>query len=280
MSWGYSGDPDVNLNENNPFLEMIAAIDGEEEQQQPPPQQGAAAVQNNDNNGAGRVKLPDFWPHAPGIWFARAELHFEVSNVIHERQKFAYTVDALPYETLCHVVDLVEASPAFNAYTVLKERLMLAHQLTPIEKAMKLMEQPHLGDRRPSQLLADLLQVCPPGEQNTAFFKGAFISRLLAELCAHLTNVEATDLKELAQRADQLWATHRRPSPLAAVAGEQVCSANEEALLTAVQARAAGKGKQVQRKKKLITYCYLHHKFSKDARHCDNLRAACGRETE
>jgi hypothetical protein len=37
MSWGYSGDHYVNLNENNPFLEMIAAIDGEEEQQQPPP---------------------------------------------------------------------------------------------------------------------------------------------------------------------------------------------------------------------------------------------------
>jgi hypothetical protein len=259
------------LNENNPFLEMIATIDGEEEQQQPPPpQQGAAAVQNNDNNGSGRVKLPDFWPHAPGLWFARAELRFEVRNVIHERQKFAYTVDALPYEMLCHVVDLVEAPPAFNAYTVLKERLLLAHQLTPIEKAMKLMEQPHLGDRRPSQLLADLLQACPPGEQNTAFFKGAFISRLPAELRAHLTNVEATDLKELAQRADQLWATHRRPSPLAAVAGEQACTADEEALLAAVQARAAGKGKQVQRKKKLITYCYLHHKFGKDARRCDN----------
>jgi hypothetical protein len=90
------------LNENNPFLEMIAAIDGTDEQQPPPPPpQGAAAAQNIDNNGTGRVKLPDFWPHAPGIWFARAELRFEVSNVIHERQKFAYTVDALPYETLC-----------------------------------------------------------------------------------------------------------------------------------------------------------------------------------
>jgi hypothetical protein len=135
---------------------------------------------------------------------------------------------------------------------------------------MKLMEQPHLGNRRPSQLLAHLLQACPPGEQNTACFKGTFISRLPAELRAHLSNMEAMNLKELAQRADQLWATHHRQSPLAAVAGEQACTADEEALLAAVQARAGGKGKQVQSKKKLITYCYLHHKFGKDARRCDN----------
>jgi hypothetical protein len=114
---------------------MIAAIDSEEEQQPPPPlPQSTAAAQNINNSGTGRVKLPDFWPHAPGIWFARAELCFKVSNVIHEHQKFAYTVDAPPYETLCHVVDLVEALPAFNAYTVLKERLMIAHQLMPIKK--------------------------------------------------------------------------------------------------------------------------------------------------
>jgi hypothetical protein len=42
-----------------------------------------------------RSSYPEFWPYAPGIWFARAELRFEVSGVIAERQKFAYTVDAL-----------------------------------------------------------------------------------------------------------------------------------------------------------------------------------------
>jgi hypothetical protein len=81
---------------------------------------------------------------------------------------------------------------------------MLAHQFTPVEKAIKMMEQPARGDRRPSQLLADLLQACPPGEQQTAFFRGAFISRLPAELQAHLTGIDTANLKELAQQADQL----------------------------------------------------------------------------
>jgi hypothetical protein len=271
MSYSYIGNPDIGyFRENNPFLSMIAAVDEE-------PQAGGSAPPANVEQQqpqrvleAGRVKLPDFWPHAPGIWFARAELRFETSGVASERQRFAYTVDALPYETLCHVVDLVESPPDVEPYTVLKERLMLAHQLTPVEKAIKLMELPALGDRRPSQLLADLLQACPPGEQQSAFFRGAFISRLPAELQAHLTGIDTANLKELAQRADQLWTTHRRPAPLAAVAAAAAPQAEEEAMVAAVQSKAGGKGKQGFRKKKLITYCFLHHKYGKDARRCDN----------
>jgi hypothetical protein len=129
MSYSYIGNPDIGyFRENNPFLSMIAAVDDE-------PQAGGSAPPANVEQQqqrvleTGRVKLPDFWPHAPGIWFARAELRFETSGVASERQRFAYTVDALPYETLCHVVDLVESPPADEPYTVLKERLMIAHQL-------------------------------------------------------------------------------------------------------------------------------------------------------
>jgi hypothetical protein len=217
MYHGYNGDPNILFSENNPFLELVATV-GEGQPGKQLPEVPVAAPPPNMEHGAGCVKLPDFWPHAPGIWFARAELRFEVSGVVAERHKFAYTVDALPYEALSLVADLVEAPPADRPYTVLKERLLIAHQLTPMEKAIKLMELPGLGDRRPSQLLADLLQACPPGEQQTAFFRGAFVKRLPAELQAHLSGCESVDLKELAQRADQLWTTHCRPSPLATVA--------------------------------------------------------------
>jgi hypothetical protein len=258
MSYGYNGDPYSEFNANNPFLAMLAAVEGEQGPQNPAP---VIVSQQQQQSVEARVKLPDFWPDAPGIWFVRTELRFETRNVASERQRFAYTVDALPHETLCHVVDLVEAPPADQHYTILKERLLLAHQLTI--KAIKLMEQPALGNRRPSQLLADLLQACPPGEQQTAF-----ISRLPAELQAHLTGIDKANLKELAQRADQLWTTHRRPSPLAAVSAAEEQQLELSDAVAAVQ--KAANSKQGFRKKKLITYCFLHHKYGKDARQCDN----------
>jgi hypothetical protein len=260
---GYIGDPIVNFNHNNPFLEMIAALDdaGGQEQQV---QAGPPA-----ENIVGRFKLPDFWPHAPGIWFARAELRFEVGGVVSERQRFAFTVDALPYEALCLVADLVESPPVDQPYTVLKDRLLIAHQLTPVEKAVKLMAAPDLGDRRPSQLLADLLQLCPPGEQSTAFFRGSFLKRLPNELQVHLAGTETTDLKELAQRADQLWVSYRRPAYVAALAAEPAVD-DAGAVIAAVSKSATAAAAGQKKKKKLVTYCFLHHKYGKAARKCED----------
>jgi hypothetical protein len=194
MAYCHNGDPVSSL---NPFISMLNLMD-DGEQQQPAGQQPAA----QEANAFGRFRLPEFWLQALGIWFARAELRFEIGRVISERLKFAYAVDTLPYESLCLVADLVEAPPVVQPYTILKERLLMEHQLSPTQKAIKLMNAPDLGDRRPSQLLADLFQDCLPGEQGAAFFRGAFLKRLPSELQVHLAQAETTDLKELAQRAD------------------------------------------------------------------------------
>ena len=64
------------------------------------------------------------------------------------------------------------------------------------------------GNQRPSEVLASLLEYCPPGEEGTAFFRAAFTMRLPPTIQAHLTGMELTDLKELAQLAqlaDRLW---------------------------------------------------------------------------
>ena len=80
MYSGYNGDPDVNFLPNNPFL-----VDLE-----------ASTTAQQQTGKERTIKLPEFWPHAPQIWFARAELQFEVNNIIDERQRFAYVANALP----------------------------------------------------------------------------------------------------------------------------------------------------------------------------------------
>jgi hypothetical protein len=61
MSYGYIGDLQVNLNPNNPFLEMLAAVDDGQEagaQAGQPPPAAEAPVS--------RFKLPEFWPRGSG----------------------------------------------------------------------------------------------------------------------------------------------------------------------------------------------------------------------
>jgi hypothetical protein len=211
-------------NQNNPFYYDIAAIEeadavnpgtsreqlrGEQlqvpgQQQLQVPMAAAAAAQHG---GSHNIKLPEFWPHAPGLWFARAECRFELMGIDSQSQMFCAVTDALPYETMRLVADLVAAPPAMDPYLVLKDRLMMAQALSPVQKAEKLFGMPQLGVRRPSDLLAAMFEFCPEGEEGTALFKALFLTRLPAEVRAHLESEGQLSLKELAARADQLWIT-------------------------------------------------------------------------
>ena len=118
------------------------------------------------------------------------------------------------------MTDLITNPPHLDPYTALKERLLIAHQLSPIQQAAKILSMLVIGDRQLSQLLADLMEYCPPGEENTAFFRAAYKQRLPAEMQVLLDGVEDGDLKQLVQKADKLWAI-RRPanSNLASIVG-------------------------------------------------------------
>jgi hypothetical protein len=97
----------------NPFLRMLVAVEDEgviAENGQTQPQMQQPIL---DPPGGGEemmmqvtpvnLKLLEFWPHAPGLWFARAEYRFEMMAFTSERQKFCCFADALTYEAaLCN----------------------------------------------------------------------------------------------------------------------------------------------------------------------------------
>ena len=114
-----------------------------------------------------RCKLPDFWPSNPVLWFAKAEFNFEVSGVATEREMFMHTANALPYDALTLVADLVTQPPVVQPYQHLKDRLWLSNQLTAVQMAEKILEMP--------ELLAAMMKVCPEEEVTSAFFQASFL---------------------------------------------------------------------------------------------------------
>ena len=151
------------------------------------------------------LKFPDFWPANPVLWFARAEFNFEVAHVVSKHEKFMHTANALPYDALTLVADLVMQPTLLRPYQLLKERLLLSHQLTAVRMAEKILEMPDLGDRQPSQLLAGMMKFCLEGETNSAFFRASFLHRLPKEIWVLLTDEVCSNLKDLAVRVDELF---------------------------------------------------------------------------
>jgi hypothetical protein len=87
-----------------------------------------------------------------------------------------------------------------------------------MEKMMKL---PPLGDRKPSVMLAEMLEFCPAGELATTVFAYLFLQRLPREIRVLLSEDDPADMRAIADKADCLIAMHvpQGHDACAAVAG-------------------------------------------------------------
>ena len=128
------------------------------------------------------IKLPSFWSNKPASWFALAESRFRTHSITGKQAKFDQLVGALSKESISRVLDLIEVPPLFTPYTQLKTRLLEAHQLTDYQKVDQLLKMESLGARRPSELLAAMLEACPRGQEANIFFTHLFLCHLPAEL--------------------------------------------------------------------------------------------------
>ena len=121
----------------SPFLQMLAAVGDDELQQPGRSGGGGGGVQPPQQPRQGKVQLGDFWLQAPNAWFA-----------------------AMGFNVLRAVMDLVENPLVVNPYTTLNGHLVLAHQLTPIQKVTKCLQVVAGNNQWPSDVLASLLEFC------------------------------------------------------------------------------------------------------------------------
>ncbi len=211
---------------------------------------------NADQVHAVALKLPQFWQAHPRVWFVQAEAQFHTRNITADDTKYHYVVASLDQDTACRVVDLLEAPPAGNKFTALKDRLIGTFAPSERERARALLDMPELGDERPSALMDKMLALL--GNHNPCFlFRELFLERLPDSICRILIHSNVQDLRQLALAADNLLqsghsttcAVKRRPVP----AGQQ---------------DRAGQHRGGPAPANNPAYCYYHNRFGDKAKNC------------
>jgi hypothetical protein len=162
--------------------------------------------------GGGSVRLPPFWPHGPQLWFSQAECLFTVHNMSDQFHRYCLVVASLQHDSLRRVADIVEAPPSGLAYDTIKQCLLASHQMTGFQRAERLFAMPALGARKPSELMAEMLEICPHDEEKTKLFACLFLQRLPREIRVLLARVDHKDPKELVEQADHFWGLHKTPT--------------------------------------------------------------------
>ena len=151
------------------------------------------------------LKLPTFWTSQPRVWFAQAEAQFAIQRITADETKYYYILSALDQGTAARLLDLISHPPAEDKYQALKSRLLDTFGLSKGERASRLLHIRPLGDSKPSALMDEMLALLgdhPP----CLLFEQLFLERLPEDIRAQLVDAKIEDHRELARRADALWA--------------------------------------------------------------------------
>ena len=199
--------------------------------------------EQQQHNGSS-LRLPPFWAENTEAWFAIAETRFQLKHVGDQMEMFDHVVNALPKESLRTVLDLITDPPEDDPYDPLKDRLCDTHQLTDFQRVEKLSMMDALGGRKPSELLHEMLELCPTGHEESPFFLFMFMQRLPKELRIVLGDQdEAVELRSLALKADKLWSLHNHQQHGMVAAVEPGASSPQPAAtIAAVKSGQANRG--------------------------------------
>ncbi len=155
------------------------------------------------------------------------------------------------------------------------------------------MRLPPLGDRKPSVMLAEMLEFCTAGESTTAVFAFLYLQRLPREIRVLLSEDDPANMRVIAEKANRLVAMHVPQShdTCTAVAAEDTYEdADVVAALQGARRRKDKGSKRPQQappqQKELgcridlakkgpepgrslrTSMCYYHAKFGERAKHC------------
>jgi hypothetical protein len=116
------------------------------------------------------LRLSAFWPTNPVAWVCHGRGAVIIRGVTDEAMRYYHVLSCLPESTINLVMDFVGGHLPANPYTQLKARQLAAHQLTDYQRVKQIFQLPPLGAQKPSELLAEMLQLCPRGQENSLFF--------------------------------------------------------------------------------------------------------------
>lgn len=150
------------------------------------------------------VKLPPFWPEDPEIWIQHIEAQFHLRNITVDATKFYHVVAALDQQTARRIRDTIRSATEGERYTALKKRLLDTYGLNESERANRLLNLRGLGDKKPSELMDEMLALAE-GHSTCFLFKQLFINQLPEMLQIQMATVVFEEPRAFALEADKFW---------------------------------------------------------------------------
>lgn len=248
------------------------------------------------------MKIPNFWPSDPQLWFLQVEAQFGVRQTTREATKYGHVVAQLPLEIATEVRDII-TDPGDTPYTTLKEAIIHRTAESRKQRLKQLLNAEELGDRKPSQLLRRMEQLLDGAAMDQQpLFQEIFLSRMPPHVRAVLASLSddmtfqaqaaiADKIMEATGHVASAAAVQRGPSRMEeqlAALQVQVSNLSLQMARAAEQPRHRSRDQPRSRSRSRSRpanrrpgeehaptddgLCWYHHRFGSEARAC---RAPC-----
>lgn len=147
-------------------------------------------------------RVPPIWKSDIELWFLQVESGFVTAGITSETTKYHCVVSALDVEVLSCVRDILIAPPADNPYTSVKQRIIQQFAQSENVRLRTLLQDIHLGDKRPSQLLHEM-QNLAAGKVSDEVLRTLFLQRLPNNV-QQILSISKDNTTDLALVADKI----------------------------------------------------------------------------
>lgn len=215
--------------------------------------------EDKEQQNAVSLKLPTFWTSQPHVWFEQAEAQFHVRQINVDDTKYYYVVSSLDQEAAGHIIDFLRHPPADKKYEGIKKLLTDTFGLSRRARAAKLLHMDGLGDRKPSDLMNEMLALLD-GHKPCLLFEQLFLEQMPDDIRLIIADDDFSDPRKLAARADVLWqAKQQDDTTINNPVLQRVSRAS------AHSDSATGTPSVNTNRNK---WCYYHQRWGSDARRC------------
>jgi hypothetical protein len=237
------------------------------------------AMADAPEHAPANLRLPAFWCDSPRSWFTMAEAQFRLRNITGDNDKYLCLIAALPRDAFRMVAHIVEqedqADQADDAYEQLKASLVSSHTMSDYQRIELLSKVEPLGGRKPSDLLATMLELCPRGHESSPFFCYLFLQRLPREIRVLLAEEDAANKRAIAEKADRYMAIHA-PQAHDSVVAAATASRSKQKQKKPV--KKPSRRRSISPSTKRPALCFYHFRFGEKARHCEEPCSWSGNE--
>ena len=157
-------------------------------------------------------------------------------------------------------------------YTKLKDALLASHQLTDFQRVELLHAMEPLGGRKPSELLADMWELCPTEQHDNIFFAMLFLQCLPRDIRVLLTHEDHRNLRLLAN-VNAKAVGDFQTDPVAALPGKNATASSRRSSGPHYPPQHSQGGQKEQRTTAPVALdptglCFYHWNFGDKANNC------------